>query len=92
MLTTGDRQLIEMRVANEWPSQMVAFLLWFFVGLLSGHRFYLGRPLSAVLQIASYFVLVGFLWWLVDAFLIPGMIRDRQKRLRRDLARGFPEA
>lgn len=76
-----------MRVTNEGPSQTVASLLWFFLGLFSGHRFYLGRPLSAVLQIASYFILVGFLWLLVDAFLIPGMVRSRQDVIRQRLVK-----
>jgi CDP-diglyceride synthetase len=93
-----DRTFIEMRVTNEGPSQTVAYLMWFFLGLFSGHRFYLGRPLSAILQIASYFILVGFLWLLVDAFLIPGMVRSRQDIIRQRLmketmsAQALPQA
>ncbi len=77
--------LIEQRVANEAPSAAVAYLLWFFLGLLSAHRFYLGRPGTAILQILSYFVLIGFVWWLVDAFLIGQMISENKDRLRRQL-------
>lgn len=81
-LTTQDMTLIEQRVTNQAPSVGVAYLLWFFFGLLGGHRFYLGRPLSAVLQIVLNLVIVGFVWVLIDAFLIPGMIRSSQDRLR----------
>lgn len=49
---------------------------------ISGHQFYLGRPLSAVCQILSYLVAVGFIWLLIDLFLIPGMIRDEKARIR----------
>lgn len=35
-----------------------------------------------MLQILSYFVLVGFVWWLVDGFLINGMIQTRRDALR----------
>lgn len=80
-----DRTFIEMRVTNEGPSQTVAYLMWFFLGLFSAHRFYLGRPLSAFIQIASYFILIGFLWLLLDGFLIPGMVRERQDVIRRRL-------
>lgn len=84
-LTTQDKILIEQRVTNEAPSVGAAYLLWFFLGIFSAHRFYLGRPGTALLQILSYFVFIGFLWWLIDAFLIPGMIRGRQDEIRQRL-------
>ena len=69
-------------ITNDGPSTGVAYLLWFFLALFSAHRFYLGRPGSAVLQILSYFVLIGFLWVLIDAFLIPGMVRQKKQAMR----------
>ena len=84
-LSTEEMILIETRVASEKPSVGAAYLLWFFLWFVSAHRFYLGRPLSAVLQIASYFLLIGFVWLLVDLFLIPGMARARADRTRADL-------
>jgi TM2 domain-containing membrane protein YozV len=81
-LSTQDQMLIEQRVTNDGPSTAIAFLLWLFLGILSGHRFYLGRPGSAILQILSYFVLIGFLWLLIDGFLIPGMLRQKRDELR----------
>lgn len=74
--------LVEARVANEQKSTGVAYALWFFLGILSLHRFYLGRPGTAILQILSYFILVGFLWWVVDAFLIPGMVDKHRNQVR----------
>ncbi|NEU11429.1 TM2 domain-containing protein [Methylobacterium sp. BTF04] len=85
-LTTQDRILIETRVTNEGPSVLAAYALWFFLGFVSAHRFYLGRSGTAILQIVSFFVLVGFLWLLVDAFLIPAMVRAKQDELRNRLA------
>lgn len=81
-ISTDDRLLIEARIANEQKSVAVAYALWFFFGLISLHRFYLGRPISAILQILSYLVLIGFFWWLADAFLIPDMARRYRARLR----------
>ena len=75
-LTTDDMILIEQRVANERKSAGAAYLLWFFLGFVSAHRFYLGKPISAILQILSYFILVGFVWWFLDFFLIPSIIED----------------
>jgi TM2 domain-containing membrane protein YozV len=82
-LSTAQMTLIEQRVTNESPSTGAAYLLWLFVWFLSGHRVYLRRPGTAILQILSYFIFIGFLWVLIDAFLIPGMIRDEQEKIRR---------
>jgi len=81
-LSTGQLQLIEQRVANDGPSTGAAYLLWLFLWFVSAHRFYLGRKSSAVIQILTFFILVGFIWVLIDVFLIPGMLRERRAELR----------
>ncbi|AJP70658.1 TM2 domain-containing protein [Sphingomonas hengshuiensis] len=81
-LTTAELTLVEQRVTNDGPNIAVAYLLWFFLWFVSAHRFYLGRPGTAILQILSYFVLIGFFWVLIDAILIPGMIREKQNEIR----------
>lgn len=56
-----------------YKSGDVAFLLWLLTGLIGGHRYYLGRPKTAALQTLT---LGGVgLWWLIDLFLLRGMIR-----------------
>jgi TM2 domain len=85
-LSTQEQLLIETRIGNEGPSTAVAYLLWFCLGIVSGHRFYLGRPGSAILQILSYFIVIGVFWLLIDGFLIPGMIRQKQEELRHKMS------
>ena len=82
MYTTQDQILIESRVANERKSAGAAYFLWFFLGFLSAHRFYLGKPVTAILQIFSYFLIIGFVWWIVDLFLIPSIINDKLDETR----------
>jgi TM2 domain-containing membrane protein YozV len=79
----------------------VAYLLWFFLGTLGGHRFYVGRTGTAVAQLlltiagaCTMFLGVGFfivgcvgLWVLIDAFLLPGIIRASNITLASRLAR-----
>ena len=77
----------------------IAYLLWFFVGLFGGHRFYLGRTGSG-LSMAIIFVIsliltaavIGFfgllavgIWALIDALLIPGMVQEHNNQLIRRL-------
>lgn len=95
-LTTQQQQLVEQRLANEVRSSGLAYILWFFLGAFGAHRFYLGRVGSGVamlvlfwlgvftfwLIIGSVFLLAYGVWWLVDAFLIPGMV-DSDRRLKR---------
>jgi TM2 domain-containing membrane protein YozV len=84
-LGAGELIFIEQRVANDAKSTAAAYLLWLFLGWVSAHRFYLGKPVSAILQILSYFFAVGFVWWLLDAALIPRIIDDDKDDMRTDL-------
>jgi hypothetical protein len=87
-LSIAERQLVELRIRNDGPNIAVAYVLWAVLGLpVSAHRFYLGRPRSAIYQIISVFLLVGIFWWLLDAALISGIIRDQKETMRRDLIR-----
>ncbi|MCB4805047.1 TM2 domain-containing membrane protein YozV [Methylobacterium brachiatum] len=85
--TTQEKILIEQRVTNEGPSIVLAYVLWFFLGAFSAHRFYLGRTGTAILQILLNCILVGFIWVVLDLFLIPGMVRAKQASLRARLTR-----
>jgi TM2 domain-containing membrane protein YozV len=76
-------------------SVLVAYLLWWFLGSLGAHRFYLGKTGSAVamlvitlVSIPAMLVLIGFVgiaavgvWWIVDAFLIPGIAKIHNMQL-----------
>lgn len=53
-------------------STLVAYVLWFFLGFLSLHRFYLGKVGSGILYLVT-FQLFG-IGWLIDAFLLSGMV------------------
>lgn len=84
-----------MRYDANKKSTLVAYLLWFFLGWFGGHRFYLGNTGTAIaLLLITIFSIVlsvigiGLLglgvvaiWVLVDAFLIPGMVRTKNNEL-----------
>jgi len=63
-------------------SKGVAYLLWLLFGWLGVHRFYAGKTKSGLAQLLLTLTGIGFLfvtfwWWLIDAFLIPDMINER---------------
>jgi len=88
--------LVEQRLANEKKSTGLTYVLWFFLAAFGAHRFYLGKTGSGIAMLLLWWIgiftsviVVGWfllaaagIWWLVDAFLIPGMVEDdaRQKR------------
>lgn len=61
-------------------SLIIAYLLWFFLGIFGIHRFYLGRPISGVI----YFLTGGLLGvgWLVDIVLTAFMVEDENHALK----------
>jgi TM2 domain-containing membrane protein YozV len=95
MLMTTDRTWAQYDI--EKKSMLATYVLWFFLGYVGAHRFYLGRPLSGfimlllsgatlLLTLVSFGVLsflwfVIGLWWLIDALLIPGMVSGRNSRI-----------
>lgn len=68
-LSVDEMSLIEQRVANDGPNLLIAYLLWFFLGFFSAHRFYLGQTGSAIAQFLLNCILIGLIWTLIDAFL-----------------------
>lgn len=93
-MTTTDARTVMMYDAAK-KSLPVAYLLWWFLGTFGAHRFYMGRTGSAatmlvimLVSIVLTLVFIGFIgifamgvWWLVDAFLIPGIVREHNMDL-----------
>lgn len=100
----GDAAKLMMFEAQK-KSMGVSYVLWFFLGGLGAHRFYLGRTGSAVGMLVLFFMslllvlvyigLLGFLalwvWQIVDAFLIPGIVREYNMQLAHALSYTPPQ-
>ncbi len=83
--TISNESLAMMDFENNKKSEGVAFLLWFFLGLFGAHRFYLKQVASAVVMLILTLTFVGIfvtaIWWVIDAFLITGMVREHNQTL-----------
>ncbi len=97
---SGDARAMMMFEANK-KSMGVSYLLWFFLGGFGGHRFYNGKTGSAVAQLlmtifgiillaawglGALLLIPVWIWWLVDAFLIPGWVRAQNMLLATQLS------
>jgi TM2 domain-containing membrane protein YozV len=85
---SNDTRVLMLFEANK-KTALVAYILWFFLGLFGAHNFYLGRIGVAVAQLILSLILVGlvitFVWVIVDAFLIPGWVRRQNNLLAAQL-------
>lgn len=98
--TGGNPEVASRPIFVREKSVGVAYMLWFFFGAISAHRFYLGYSSSAVIQaclwivswmmIAAGFLFAGFgllaagIWMIVDAFVIPSLCRGANERARQN--------
>lgn len=87
-LTTEERILVNSEVEKNSKNITVAYLLWLIVGVLGGHRYYLGRTRSAIAMTVLTITVVGgvisAIWALVDLFLIPGIINEDKQRVEQE--------
>jgi TM2 domain-containing membrane protein YozV len=83
-----DTRALMLYEANS-RSVLVAYLLWFFLGLFGAHNFYLKRTGIAVVQLILTITVVGsavtLIWIIVDAFLILGWVRNQNNLLAMQL-------
>lgn len=66
--------MAEMAAISQAKSAGIAYLLWFFLGALGVHKFYLGKVGMGI----AYFFTLGFLTiglW-IDLFTLPRQVRQ----------------
>lgn len=71
-------------------SPLITWLIWWFLGLFGGHRFYLDKTkelaiTQLVLTLTIFGVIVTAVWCVVDAFMLPRKIREVNGELLHDL-------
>lgn len=83
-----DTRALMLYDANR-KSAFVAYMLWFFLGVFGAHNFYLKRINVGLIQLILTLIVVALpivvIWVLVDAFFIPGWVRNQNNLLARQL-------
>ena len=77
--------IVESEIKNQGKNMIVAYVLWYFLGFLGGHRFYMKRTGSAIAQLILSITIIGifvtFIWWVVDAFLLHNWVKEHNREL-----------
>ena len=82
-----DNRLIlaaQMAYDNEKKTPLTMWLLWFFLGGIGGHRFYLGDTGYALAMLFLNWLTLG-IWALIDAFLISNRLTVVNSRKQREI-------
>lgn len=81
--------LLESEMKNRGKSMVVAYVLWYFLGIFGGHRFYMKKTGSAVAQLILSLTFIGLIvtgiWWIVDAFLLHTWVKEENAVLENQL-------
>lgn len=97
--TTNEMQLLQSEMSKRETNSTLAWVLWFFLGTLGGHRFLLGEKTTGAVMLiltlmgwATSWLLIGFLilpvvwiWWVVDAFNLSKMIDKRNESVESEI-------
>lgn len=82
-MTTEQLAMVQSGMNNKQKSKGIAYLLWFFLGGIGGHRYYAG---DIGMGIAMTLTLGGLgVWALIDAFLIGNRIEQINNELEMSL-------
>jgi TM2 domain-containing membrane protein YozV len=78
-LTSEQLAMIQMEVANKSKSKGIAYALWWFTGILGGHRFYAG---DVGIGVGMLLTLGGLgIWAFIDVFFIGKRIETKNEEL-----------
>ncbi|MGE5703685.1 MAG: TM2 domain-containing protein [Clostridia bacterium] len=86
-LNTDQQLMVNAEFEKKKKSKGIAYLLWFLLGSLGGHRFYVGDIGLAigliVVWIIGWFTLFipTLIWLLVDVFLLSGRVDKKNDEL-----------
>ncbi|MDR6225772.1 TM2 domain-containing protein [Desmospora profundinema] len=98
-LDSKSLSIAQTELENQKKTNLVAYLLWFFVGYFGAHRFYVGRTGSGITMLLLFLFgailsvfLIGIpmmiavgIWVIVDAFLLYRYVQEENIKKEREI-------
>ena len=85
-LTPSRQEQFMEEYSRKEKSIGIAYLLWFLLGL---HYVYLGKWGVTLLMWLTMCMVIGFIWWMIDIFRIPSMVRSQNMDTATDVFRSL---
>ena len=85
-LTPSRQEQFMEEYSRKKKSIGIAYLLWFLLGL---HYVYLGKWGVTLLMWLTMCMVIGFIWWMIDIFRIPSMVRSQNMDTATDVFRSL---
>jgi len=82
-MSQNDLMILRSEMDKKEKKTIAAWLLWFFLGGVGGHRYYLGDIGYAICMTLTLGGL-GF-WALIDAFFINKRLREKNEEIERQI-------
>lgn len=82
-LNQHDLQMVDSEFNKKKKSTAVTWILWWFLGGIGGHRYYLGyvgRGIAMTLTLGGLGI-----WSLIDAFFITGALRNKNDEIELEI-------
>ncbi|MEY3233397.1 MAG: hypothetical protein RL230_668 [Pseudomonadota bacterium] len=90
-ISQEDMIAIELRTDREAKDPFPAYVLWFFLGWLGAHRFFIGETKTGLAMLILSLSMVGFpitfVWWLTDAIRLGGLLQEKRDLVSDRIAR-----
>jgi TM2 domain-containing membrane protein YozV len=96
-LTNDELVLLNNEIKRRGKNIAVAYILGIFLGILGGHRFYLGKIGTAIIMLLitagtmGYGIMVTGIWTIIDLFRMPVMIERKNLILENKIAQEILE-
>lgn len=82
-LSAQQLAIVQSELAKKAKSKTTAYIFWFFLGILGGHRYYVGDPGKGI---AMTLTCGGFLFWaFFDVFLIGKRVEEINENIELEL-------
>lgn len=84
-LSTEERILLNSEIEKNSKNSTIAWILWWFLGTIGGHRYYMNKQGSAIIMTILSFTVVGLIvsapWALIDAFRLGGWLKEDKRKV-----------